>query len=364
MANAKSKDSSKKNTVTVEKQDGSKKEVQTRNVATPNTESKPSVVSRVKDRLASAYSNVVSPSASSNPSPIKYGNVDYGNGRTDSFVDVNTDSISARPYWKQTENGQNRYVASVSKPMGGNYDTKSSESEYYSKRTTPLGTFEAGSSVEDDGAPREYWGAYTSPIRRENTNFSDGTNFSGYMYDSDGNGYANALARKVSSPNMPNEYYAISDVPFDTSRMGERSVNTPLGTFEYGSSDGDNSMYAGYTSPMGQYSEPWGESGSFYNLGNGNQLGTYNNGDGERGVYYDRNGSPYLDAYAEGYGDTSSVGLDYRSPYALNYSGDVNLPFGAGRVGLDSRDGNVQAYYQPRNGSLADRVIRAFSNRR
>jgi len=148
-------DVKKKNTVTLEKQDGTKKEVATKNVPTSsaNTETKKedtSLSSKIKDKLTNAYTSV------KENSPIKSGNMEFLNGGGMDYVNYVPNEERGMDAWarKIYGNGEpNSYVLGKTVPndMNGYTDT-----EY----KTPLGTFNYGQ--EGDAI----YGSYTSPITR------------------------------------------------------------------------------------------------------------------------------------------------------------------------------------------------------
>lgn len=229
---------------------------------------------------------------------------------------------------------------------------------------TPLGTVSYGYDGDTSYA------GYTSPIRREDITATDGTRMSGYNYDANGDGYMNAWARKVSTPNEPNSYVLGHTTNSDYDGYVDHEINTPLGTLGYGR-EGD-AVYGQYTSPITRGGEalPNGGYDNYVQYGN-NTLGSYvDPAEATNGMYYDRNGKNVGQLYSfdwtdeNGMGNTAYGGA-INTPFGRgsDYYGELNLPTG-GMIGYSNQNGRLSADYTPAPNSLQARLLNAMVRRR
>ena len=324
----------KKNTVTVQKVDGSKKEVQTKNVSTKSTSS------NVKNRLAKAYESRKPEVSTYDSGDSKGASLSVGGERVGG-VTKNT-----------TSNGKNYYGAYVDRagdPNRGITDRSVN---------TPLGSIDYG--YDGDTASL----GYTSPIQRGSMDFNDGGSMDYVNYTPNDNGGATAWARRVNTPNQPNTYVIGADMGRDIDGYYDKEINTPIGTIGYGREGG--AVYGSYTSPFerGREIYPSQEGYNDYTRFGNNEVGRFvNDADGTRGLYYNRNGNPVGELYSAdwGLGDTAYGGA-INTPFAGNYYNEVELPTG-GMIGYGNSNGRLSADYTPAQGSMIDRLIRAIAGR-
>lgn len=184
-------------------------------------------------------------------------------------------------------------------------NVKSRLTDAYASVKPEVNTYEDGASLSVGGNRVGGVTAHTN---------SDGQKYYGVYVDNTGNPYRGVM---------------------------DKSINTPLGSIDYGY-DGDTSSI-GYTNPY--------------------SVGSYNDTNGQ-GVYLDKNGQSVGELYANNWGDGNvAYGGAINTPIQGQYYNEINLPTG-GMIGYGNDNGRLSADYTPAQNSLQARLLNALIRRR